>query len=108
MTQNGGIICSLCFNLFLASSTSFMPHHYLKFDTHKCLTVVSTRWRFRATSYMRAVILVRSEEHTSELQSLRHLVCHLLLEKKQIYTTAARHIRHRHITLHTTAARDLD
>src|SRR5262245_66522798 len=28
----------------------------------------------------------RSEEHTSELQSLRHLVCRLLLEKKNTYT----------------------
>src|SRR5947199_1695136 len=27
--------------------------------------------------------LWRSEEHTSELQSLRHLVCRLLLEKKK-------------------------
>src|ERR1035438_3921055 len=27
-------------------------------------------------------MLIRSEEHTSELQSLRHLVCRLLLEKK--------------------------
>src|ERR1035438_6286166 len=26
---------------------------------------------------------IRSEEHTSELQSLRHLVCRLLLEKKR-------------------------
>src|SRR5438045_6093730 len=26
--------------------------------------------------------MARSEEHTSELQSLRHLVCRLLLEKK--------------------------
>src|ERR1035438_10809350 len=26
--------------------------------------------------------VTRSEEHTSELQSLRHLVCRLLLEKK--------------------------
>src|SRR5438045_4438761 len=26
---------------------------------------------------------VRSEEHTSEIQSLRHLVCRLLLEKKK-------------------------
>src|ERR1035441_7965215 len=26
--------------------------------------------------------ILRSEEHTSELQSLRHLVCRLLLEKK--------------------------
>src|SRR5262245_64166358 len=29
----------------------------------------------------------RSEEHTSELQSLRHLVCRLLLEKKKKITT---------------------
>src|ERR1035441_10819265 len=28
----------------------------------------------------------RSEEHTSELQSLRHLVCRLLLEKKKSHT----------------------
>src|ERR1035438_2946473 len=31
----------------------------------------------------RAVIAARSEEHTSELQSLRHLVCRLLLGKKR-------------------------
>src|SRR5436853_5171837 len=30
----------------------------------------------------RGAALERSEEHTSELQSLRHLVCRLLLEKK--------------------------
>src|SRR5437899_5005025 len=29
----------------------------------------------------------RSEEHTSELQSLRHLVCRLLLEKKKKINT---------------------
>src|SRR5438045_8113779 len=29
----------------------------------------------------------RSEEHTSELQSLRHLVCRLLLEKKKKHMT---------------------
>src|SRR5262245_64259425 len=28
-------------------------------------------------------VFERSEEHTSELQSLRHLVCRLLLEKKK-------------------------
>src|SRR5436853_7857051 len=33
------------------------------------------RWRRRGQR--------RSEEHTSELQSLRHLVCRLLLEKKK-------------------------
>src|SRR5205814_5313007 len=30
---------------------------------------------------------LRSEEHTSELQSLRHLVCRLLLEKKKTTST---------------------
>src|SRR5437899_8695223 len=51
---------------------------------------------------------VRSEEHTSELQSLRHLVCRLLLEKKNdqqrpiqdtfkyaVYDHVARHLRTR-------------
>src|ERR1035441_11006008 len=33
-----------------------------------------------------ARVFIRSEEHTSELQSLRHLVCRLLLEKKHIVT----------------------
>src|SRR2546422_7565134 len=33
--------------------------------------------------------LVRSEEHTSELQSRLHLVCRLLLEKKKNNTTAS-------------------
>src|SRR5436853_2263627 len=34
-------------------------------------------------SRSRASRPARSEEHTSELQSLRHLVCRLLLEKKK-------------------------
>src|SRR5262245_62634255 len=36
----------------------------------------------RAAWAVLEAILTRSEEHTSELQSLRHLVCRLLLEKK--------------------------
>src|SRR5437899_4684742 len=32
----------------------------------------------------------RSEEHTSELQSLRHLVCRLLLEKKKTAAPSSR------------------
>src|SRR5262245_63338757 len=35
----------------------------------------------------------RSEEHTSELQSLRHLVCRLLLEKKKKITERKPHIQ---------------
>src|SRR2546422_8610634 len=38
---------------------------------------------------------VRSEEHTSELQSRLHLVCRLLLEKKKKHTqTMTRHTAH--------------
>src|SRR5258705_7594864 len=41
----------------------------------------------------------RSEEHTSELQSLRHLVCRLLLEKKKnpvalLHSTGCVHYAH--------------
>src|ERR1035438_10594551 len=44
----------------------------------------------------------RSEEHTSELQSLRHLVCRLLLEKKKKNThthtsTSRRQLRDSHL-----------
>src|SRR5262245_64336007 len=43
------------------------------------ITSVAVPWRtgFQGTA------TERSEEHTSELQSLRHLVCRLLLEKKK-------------------------
>src|SRR2546425_1597434 len=37
----------------------------------------------RATSAAGALVCPRSEEHTSELQSLAYLVCRLLLEKKK-------------------------
>src|SRR3712207_7033529 len=35
---------------------------------------------------------VRSEEHTSELQSRQYLVCRLLLEKKKNHTTDIMHV----------------
>src|SRR2546429_1768112 len=39
-----------------------------------------------------AARLVRSEEHTSELQSRLHLVCRLLLEKKKQHTPYRLHL----------------
>src|ERR1035438_10708759 len=38
-------------------------------------------------SFRKIYRATRSEEHTSELQSLRHLVCRLLLEKKKTQET---------------------
>src|SRR2546425_9618198 len=53
----------------------------------------------------RVLGIERSEEHTSELQSLAYLVCRLLLEKKKKNTTAIepRDDTHRHLTSRTTA-----
>src|SRR5438874_5530435 len=46
----------------------------------------------------------RSEEHTSELQSRRDLVCRLLLEKKKITTRRRRNLRHAQAFKHLAAA----
>src|SRR2546425_8522820 len=43
----------------------------------------------RALTLERHDVTARSEEHTSELQSLAYLVCRLLLEKKKIRTAMA-------------------
>src|SRR2546429_2272857 len=40
------------------------------------------------TGTQRTLFVIRSEEHTSELQSRLHLVCRLLLEKKKTTETA--------------------
>src|ERR1039458_10698147 len=45
--------------------------------------------RIRYCSSPAAPAAPRSEEHTSELQSLRHLVCRLLVEKKKKQSTTA-------------------
>src|SRR5205814_8990212 len=53
---------------------------------HQCLLAYASRhWWSIGSSGTRSTMRnqTRSEEHTSELQSLRHLVCRLLLEKKK-------------------------
>src|SRR5205814_7444406 len=55
-------------------TTLFRSHHF----SCACASAASRRHSERAEHARR-----RSEEHTSELQSLRHLVCRLLLEKKK-------------------------
>src|SRR5258708_29140791 len=59
--------------IFLRSSSCDMPTDF--------------SWRFKDSSLPARVLMasknLRSEEHTSELQSPDHLVCRLLLEKKK-------------------------
>src|SRR5690348_17442219 len=72
-----------------------------EYRTHTCgqlragdagATVRLSGWVHRKRDHGQ-LLFVRSEEHTSELQSPVHLVCRLLLEKKkknnikQLYTT---------------------
>src|SRR5437899_4177155 len=73
-------------------TTLFRSSSYLR-QTERCATPVGgpARRRRRCASRRgapdraadRVAPAPRSEEHTSELQSLRHLVCRLLLEKKK-------------------------
>src|SRR5947208_13356362 len=50
---------------------------------HSLLARVSLRKFLERQEHGGGVRLIRSEEHTSELQSPDHLVCRLLLEKKK-------------------------
>src|SRR5258705_2079736 len=60
----------------LFRSDVFVAHTYgRRWKVQGFLQVLMTRYFEQISS--------RSEEHTSELQSLRHLVCRLLLEKKK-------------------------
>src|SRR6266699_7205046 len=46
--------------------------------------ILCVRWYLRFKLSLRDLVeMMRSEEHTSELQSRPHLVCRLLLEKKK-------------------------
>src|ERR1035438_10670977 len=52
------------------------------FDAPRAFSLRTARLGFSSITRNR-LPRYRSEEHTSELQSLRHLVCRLLLEKKK-------------------------
>src|SRR5690606_41294752 len=47
------------------------------------MVVVNDYWTLSKLRAGRSHVVVRSEEHTSELQSRENLVCRLLLEKKK-------------------------
>src|SRR3712207_7698297 len=65
-------------------------------------------WRPAGSPRFRiARLVVRSEEHTSELQSRQYLVCRLLLEKKKKIVLTA-YIHTKTITMHLVIAQSSD
>src|SRR2546425_9244909 len=65
------------------------PVHVALMNNGTVLIVAGSGYLETNTNYQAAVstvpLFIRSEEHTSELQSLAYLVCRLLLEKKKTY-----------------------
>src|SRR5687767_15711600 len=76
-----------CFVFFFFNDTA--PTEIYTLSLHDALPISSrtrrTR-RARCCGTCAGAGPTRSEEHTSELQSLAYLVCRLLLEKKKILT----------------------
>src|SRR5258707_3146124 len=69
------------------------PHNF--FDNALINQIADAFEAFDKDNNVRAYVL-RSEEHTSELQSRQYLVCRLLLHKKNSYTSILpRKCRHR-------------
>src|SRR2546429_4070441 len=68
-----GALPKLCFQFrgILLAHVPLKEHLHRKFA------------RFGAERHVTCAAAIRSEEHTSELQSRLHLVCRLLLEKKK-------------------------
>src|SRR2546422_6153580 len=52
------------------------------------ISIMKVDWALARSSAAPMSVWMRSEEHTSELQSRLHLVCRLLLEKKKKKNTA--------------------
>src|SRR5438093_7843831 len=70
----------------------------------RCRTTATRPCSPSATTRLRAA---RSEEHTSELQSLTNLVCRLLLEKKNKEGSAVTHFNRDEIGSRTNSTRSM-
>src|SRR6266436_9908551 len=83
--------CWCCFLIFFFFNDTATTEIYT-LSLHDALPIVRSerrasgaafRWLLWSPAIAIVLSAVRSEEHTSELQSRLHLVCRLLLEKKK-------------------------
>src|ERR1039458_10828056 len=87
----GLFLCRPIFSLFFFFNDTATTEIYT-LSLHDALPIPPTSWSALAPHIEQRHPCPRSEEHTSELQSLRHLVCRLLLEKKKKKTSHSQHI----------------
>src|SRR5438876_5751978 len=78
-------------------SPSFSACDWRILNISSCLRRPPMFWTFRSRAIW---FSSRSEEHTSELQSPVHLVCRLLLEKKNKQRPAPRSVEHNVLSLY--------
>src|SRR2546425_9298715 len=76
----------------LFRSVSGLLTNQTYFFTSRAINAGGTSWATPSLSFT-TLRSNRSEEHTSELQSLAYLVCRLLLEKKKPETNQTPHSR---------------
>src|SRR2546425_7300908 len=80
--------------IYTLSLHDALPIFYVTDSGEKLVGVLSLRQLLQVPPHTRLGTM-RSEEHTSELQSLAYLVCRLLLEKKK-KTNSASMCQNRH------------
>src|SRR5258708_8701597 len=84
--------------LFRSCEETFGVDHDAVADDTGSVRVENARWNKAKDEFTllmhNAMSCVRSEEHTSELQSPDHLVCRLLLEKKKKQQHQTQYYRH--------------
>src|SRR3712207_8232495 len=77
-------------------TTLFRSRLHRALDRHRAVrrAVLSVREALRPHRAQATAADLRSEEHTSELQSRQYLVCRLLLEKKKLFSSSISLIIH--------------
>src|SRR5258708_19105619 len=77
-----------------SSSVITFPFHWFEFLANSASADASISAARSKTVCRPPFVEMRSEEHTSELQSPDHLVCRLLLEKKKTASMVTSNISH--------------
>src|SRR5687767_15598946 len=76
------IRCTVVCNEFCATNLG---------DRMRATISIAIGWLGASIAFAQEPVRLRSEEHTSELQSLAYLVCRLLLEKKKTKKKTSKH-----------------